>query len=230
MSESRVAKEIYLDTENNQIRSYKNSTFYALSPDMTLFRGSQVLFQCHLMLADAATYFTPPAGGTWLFGIDDQFTADHADLVVSDDDQFNLDGDWDLLAETSGRICWRVDLTTNELKDSLGDTDRKAMYACLWFTPSGGDPTLMAQWNVTMKNIAVDPTTAIPSPGITFDTVDRADSTYQKMKTDGGELWFKDGKLLYQWCAGTGKYHRRSLDYKDGVVIDVIDQEGEDMT
>lgn len=189
MSESRVVKEIYLDTENNQIRSYKNSTFYALSPDMTLFRGSQVLFQCHLMLADAATYFTPPAGGTWLFGIDDQFTADHADLVVSQNAQFNIAGDWDQLLETGGYICWRVDLTTDALKDSLADLTSKAMYACLWFTPSGGSPTLMAQWNVTMKNIAVDPTTATAVEGITHPTTDVFNSAVSEIKTPTGGLY-----------------------------------------
>jgi hypothetical protein len=47
MSSDRVIKDLYIDTEGTQIRSYKNTTFYALSPDMTMFRGTQVLFQCH---------------------------------------------------------------------------------------------------------------------------------------------------------------------------------------
>lgn len=211
MSENRVIKEIYLDTENNQIRSYKNSTFYALSPDMTLFRGSQVLFRCHLMLADATTYFTPPAGGTWLFGIDDQFTADHADLVVSQNAQFNIAGDWDQLLETSGYICWRVDLTTNELKNSLADAASKAMYANLWFTPSGGSPTLMAQWNVTMKNIAVDPTTATAVEGITHPTTDVFNSAINEIKTPTGGLYRLHNGALQLWNATQSKWHTLSI-------------------
>jgi hypothetical protein len=202
MAENRVIKEIYLDTEGNQIRSYKNSTFYALSPDMTLFRGSQVLFRCHLMLADAATYFTPPAGGTWLFGIDDQFTADHTDLVTSLNAQFNIAGDWDQLLEAGGYICWRVDLTTNELKAALADAVSKAMYADLWFTPSGGSPTLMAQWNITMKNIAVDPTTAKPVEGITHLTTDAAAASYVPQWGDQARWRWKNGLWQYRFEDG----------------------------
>jgi hypothetical protein len=211
MSESRVIKEIYLDVEGNQIRSYKNSTFYALSSNMTLFRGSQVLFQCHLMLADAATYFTPPAGGMWLFGIDDQFTADHTDLVVSTNAQFNIAGDWDLLAETAGYICWRVDLTTNELKTSLADAASKEMYADLWFTPSGGSPTLMAQWNITMKNIAVDPTTATAVDGITYPTTDVFNSAITQIKTPTGGLYRLHNGALQLWNATQSKWHTLSI-------------------
>jgi hypothetical protein len=185
----RVIKEVYLDVEENQIRLYKNESFFALASDMALFRGSQVLFRCHLMLADAATYFTPPAGGTWLFGIDDQFTADHGDLVVSAHDQFNIPGDWDLLNELGGYICWRVDLTTDALKTSMSNLAAKAMYADLWFTPSGGSPTLMAQWNVTMKNIAVDPTTATAVEGITHPTTGVFNSVISEIKTPTGGLY-----------------------------------------
>ncbi len=211
MSESRVIKEIYLDVEGNQIRSYKNSTFYALSPDLTLFRGSQVLFQCHLMLADGATYFTPPAGGTWLFGIDDQFTADHADLVVSQNAMFNIAGDWDQLLETGGYICWRVDLTTNELKTALADAASKAMYADLWFTPSGGSPTLMAQWNVIMKNIAVDPTTATAVDGITFPTTAVFNSAISEIKTPTGGLYRMHNGAFQLWNATQSKWHTLSI-------------------
>jgi hypothetical protein len=211
MSDNRVIKEIYLDVEGNQIRSYKNSTFYALSPDLTLFRGSQVLFQCHLMLADASTYFTPPAGGSWLFGIDDTFTVDHADLVTSPHAQFNIAGDWDLLAETTGYICWRVDLTTNELKTSLADAASKAMYADLWFTPSGGNPTLMAQWNITMKNIAVDPTTATAVEGITHPTTDVFNSAIAEMKVPTGGIYRLQNGALQLWNATQSKWHTLSI-------------------
>jgi hypothetical protein len=205
-----------LDTENNQIRSYKNSTFYALSPDVTLFRGSQVLFQCHLMMADAVTEFPSPAGGTWLFGIDDQFTADHADLVTSLNAQFNIAGDWGELAETSGRICWRVDLTTAALKSSLANLASKPMYADLWFTPSGGNPTLMAQWNVTMKNIAVDPTAATAVEGITYPTTDVFNSAISEIKSPTGGIYRLHNGVLQLWNATQSKWHTLSISGASG--------------
>jgi hypothetical protein len=211
MSSDRAIKEIYIDTEGTQIRSYKNSTFYALSPDMSVFRGTQVIFRCHLMMADAATYFAPPAGATWLFGIDSVFTALHPDLVVSLNAQFNIEGDWDLLAPTSGYICWRADMTSTTLKENLADATNKGMYACLWMTPSGGAPTLMAQWNVTMKNIAVDPTTATAQEGITYPTTDVFSSAINEIKTPTGGLYRLQNGALQLWNATQSKWHTLSI-------------------
>ena len=211
MSDNRVIKEIYIDTEGTQIRSYKNSAFYALSSDMVLHRGTQVLFECHLMMADAATYFTPPSGATWLFGIDDTFQADHADLVVSLNAQFNIAGDWGEVAPTAGKISWRVDLTSTALKDALADDTQKAMYACLWMTPVGGNPTLMAQWNITMKNIAVDPTTATAQEGITFPTTEVMNSLINEIKTPTGGLYRLRNGALQLKNSTTSKFHTLSI-------------------
>jgi hypothetical protein len=82
-----------------------------------------------------------------------------------------------------------VDLTTDALKTSLADAASKAMYADLWFTPSGGNPTLMAQWNVTMKNIAVDPTTATAVDGITHPTTEVVNSMISEIKTPTGGIY-----------------------------------------
>jgi hypothetical protein len=210
MSSDRVIKDMYIDTEGTQIRSYKNSTFYALSPDMTMFRGTQVLFRCHLMMADAATYFAPPAGATWLFGIDSEFTADHADLVVSLNAQF-IAADWDQASFTGGKICWRADLTSQALKDKLADATTMAMYACLWMTPSAGSPTLMAQWNITMKNIAVDPTTATAQEGITYPTTDVFNSAITEVKTPTGGIYRLQNGALQLWNATQSKWRTLSI-------------------
>ena len=206
----RVIKDMYIDTEDTQIRSYKNSTFYALSPDMTMFRGTQVLFRCHLMMADAVTYFAPPAGATWLFGIDSEFTADHADLVVSLNAQF-IAADWDQASFTGGKICWRADLTSTALKNKLADAPTMGMYACLWMTPSGGSPTLMAQWNITMKNVAVDPTTATVQEGITFPTTEVFNSTISEIKTPTGGIYRLQNGALQLWNATQSKWHTLSI-------------------
>jgi hypothetical protein len=210
MSSDRVIKDLYIDTEGTQIRSYKNTTFYALSPDMTMFRGTQVLFRCHLMMADAVTYFAPPAGATWLFGIDSEFTADHTDLVVSLNDKF-IAADWDQASFTGGKICWRADLTSQALKDKLADQTAMAMYACLWMTPSGGNPTLMAQWNITMKNIAVDPTTATVQEGITYPTTEVFNSSISEIKTPTGGIYRLQNGALQLWNATQSKWHTLSI-------------------
>jgi hypothetical protein len=159
MSDNRVIKPMYVDTEACEIKGYKNSAFTTLSPEMSLFRGTQVLFEAHLMMADGTTYIATPTGATWLFGIDDTYTRDHADLVTVANDQF-IAADWP--GETgadfaNGKVCWRCDLTGAALETSLGALASKPMYCGLWMLPAGGAYTLMCQWNITMKNIAVEP-------------------------------------------------------------------------
>ena len=93
MSDPRVIKTMYVDTESCEIKGYKSSVFTTLTPDMS-----------------------------------------------------------------NGKICWRADLTTAALKTSLAALPSKTMYCGLWMLPSGGSYTLMCQWTVLMKNIAVEPT------------------------------------------------------------------------
>jgi hypothetical protein len=104
-----------------------------------------------------------------------------------------------------------VDLTTNELKVALADAASKAMYADLWFTPSGGSPTLMAQWNVTMKNIAVDPTTATAVEGITHPTTEVFNSAISEVKSPTSGLYRLHNGALQLWNATQSKWHTVSI-------------------
>jgi len=228
MSNARAIIEMYVNVEQFKYVSKNGAAFFA-PPIMELRRGTQIQFNCHLMLSDATTYFAPPAGATWMFGIDNVYTQAHAELVVSSNADF-VAADWTESDFLGGKVCWRVDLTSDSLKAALGDAASSNMYCALWMTPSGGKAALMAHWDVTMRNVAVDPTSPTVEPGIQYDTVDRADSTYQKMKTDMGEIWFKEGKQPLLFCVATGKYHRLALDQQQGAVILTIDQTGEDMT
>jgi len=158
------------------------------------------------MLDDATTYYQPPAGCTWYFGIDDAYTRDKADIVSSANSQF-IAADWTDSDFLNGKVCWRCDFTTQALKDSVADAGNKSMYAALWMTPSGGLPALMGHWDINMRNIAVDPTSVGAVAGVVFDTVDRADSTYQKQKPDQGTIWFKNGKDPLIYCTTTGFYY-----------------------
>ena len=205
MSDTRTIIDMYVDITKAE-RKNKTGTNFSDPSVMNLRRATQALFRCHLMLSDAVTYYQPPAGCTFLFGIDDTYAQDHADLVTSDNSQF-IAADWTDSDFQNGKVCWRADLTASALKTSLGDSANKMMCCALWMTPSGELPVLLAHWDVNIRNIAVDPTTPSASPGINFDTIDRADSTYQKQKPDQGSVWFKNGKDIYIYISATGLYH-----------------------
>lgn len=161
-----------------------------------VYRGDQALFRCKLYVGDQATAFTPATGATWLFGIDKDFTPDQTDLVVSDNDEF-IAADWDEADFANGIICWRADFTSAALKAALASTSSMTMYACLWMTPSGGLPTLLAQWQMNVTNIAVDPTTATPQEGIVHATTAML-ADYIKKVTDGSPWrWSDSTKCWY---------------------------------
>ncbi len=155
MSDIRNYIDMYVNTEQFAYKELSGTAFTDPFP-MTLYRSTQCLFRCHLLMADATTYFKPPTGCTWLFGIDDQYTSDHAELVTSANDQF-ISGDWASADFDNGKVCWRVDLDVQPLKDSLGALASKTMFAGLYFLPTGGLYTLLCHWDLTMKNVAVDP-------------------------------------------------------------------------
>lgn len=214
MSDLRRPIEIYLDVENSARRAL-NGTAFTDPENLTLYRGTQVVFRCHLMMSDATIYYTPALTDVWLFGIDSSYASDHADLVTSLHAQFNQDGDWDERDIVGGKICWRTDLTSVALKNDLGDSTTKTMYCALWVCPSGGNYTLLGHWDITMHNVAVDPTTAVEQDGIAFATVDLLNSDVTDIKTPTGGLYrIRNGALQIK-NSTTGKYSTVSLSGED---------------
>lgn len=172
-----------------------------LSPDPTtwvLLRTSQVLFRAHLLLNDG-TYFNPAAGTTWHFGIDKDFTADQADLVTSLDAQFNISGDWSLLSPTAGKICWRADLTPSTLKSAFTSSSNPdlTMYAGLIMTPPAGAPVPIIQWSMTIRNVAIDISTATAVSGVTHVTTEAAAASFVPQWGDAAR---------WRWRAGGWQY------------------------
>lgn len=188
MSDYRRIIEIYLDTEGQRQVTSDN---YDVEPKMVLFRGSQILIRAHLRLADGTTYFAPDASATWNFNIDSVYTADHSDLVASDNDQFNIGADWDDLDVTGGKICWRVDTTSTALETDLGDDESKTMYAELWMTPPATSSVLVCHWDITMHNIATD----------IAETSDLVYTSTSMLRYDGDDiiLIFADGTEAQRW-------------------------------
>jgi hypothetical protein len=170
MSDPRAIKTIFINEEMFARGLLSGTTWQSAQP-LSFYRGSQSLIRAHIMLNDGITYFCPPIGATWLAGFDNEFTGDHADLVVSLNDKF-VAADWSGSDFYNGKLCWRMDWTTQALKGALGDNPSISGWICLWMFPIGESPVLIAQFPAVVNNVAVDPTTATAVEGITYPTTD----------------------------------------------------------
>jgi hypothetical protein len=208
MSTTRRIIPVTLDVESSSRRVIVG-TALAL-PDstqaMNLYYGTQCLFRATMYSGAVATPDSPPADATWLFGIDDKFDADKADLVISLQTQFNIADDWlgtEGLNIIAGRICFRADLATVDLKAALAllasTVPAKIMYAYLWMFPAGGGDVLKATWPVTMFRVAVDPVTAKAVEGVTHPTIEQANSSYVPQWGDQARWRWKNGGWQYRF-------------------------------
>ena len=220
MSDPRTKITAYFNIEECAWRIPRLSTPTAWSTPapMPLFRGSQVLFCAYLRLSDPTAVFIPPTGATWYFGIDDAYTADHADLVTSDNGQFNIAGDWSLLDPTTGQISWRADLTTDALKTSLANGASKTMYTALWMQPSGGKFTLLAHWDLLVKNVAIDPTSVTQVTPLQYASLDYVDAAITNLGTPTGGSYRHRNGLLELYNTTTAKWHSAHLEGAEGQV------------
>lgn len=213
MSDPRAIKTIYLNEEAFSRGVLSGTTWHPAQP-LVFYRGTQSLIRAHIMLADGSTYFKPPAGATWLAGFDNVFTADHTDLVTSLNADF-VAADWADADFANGKVCWRMNWTTTALKSVMANDPSLSGWMCLWMTPSGEDPVLIAQWSVVVNNIAVDPTSATAQEGIVFVTTDML-SVYQKQHADQARIVFQDGKIPYIYCEDDGLYYPITVKRVDG--------------
>ena len=214
MSDPRTKIIAYINVEECAWRIPRLSTpaAWSVPAPMPLFRGSQVLLCAYLRLSNPNDIYYPPTGATWYFGIDDVFTADHADLVTSANDQFNLAGDWSLLDVTGGNISVRADLTTDALKSSLGSASSKTMYAAIWMQPAGGKFTLLAHWEILVKNIAIDPTSVTQAVPQQLASLDYVDAAMADIATPAAGSYRLRNGLLELYNATTSKWHTVFID------------------
>ena len=188
MSDNRRIMEIYLDVDQSLEVNENNASMRAKD---VLYRQTFILMRAHLRRADGTTYYTPDESAEWEFRIDNSFDSTHDDLVISDNDDFNIGADWDELDVAEGKICWRVDTNTTQLAEALGTKESETQYAELWMTPPGGNPTLLCHWEITMHNIATDVGTSVDLVYSTSDIIAR----------DGDDvvIYFRDGSVARRW-------------------------------
>lgn len=177
MSSSRRIVPIYYNVPN-ATRVDVNNQIPKEKP--ILQRMDQVLFRFTLYDGDIGS--TPSAyelcgGETFSLGIDSTFRVGHADLVTSNNDQFNKTEDWTEISLEGGKITARADLSTNELRDDF-DTDpgvtdlaRKDMYVCVFAQVGGEKPYPLMHFDVNMKNVACEFGTNAPAPTTQYATL-----------------------------------------------------------
>ena len=219
MAEQRRMVDMKINTDSVQLVVSSGTTeLLTASKVQSLYRGTQVLFRCRMYAGgQTTTLFQPPANAVFLFGIDKDFTPNQTDLVVSAADQFNIAGDWAETLVTDGVICWRADLTSSTLKAALGSDASRTMYACLWMSPVGGEYTLLAQWALTVNNVAVDPTTAIVPDGISFATADALQADYTQITTPTNGLYRIKNGATQLWNPTQSKFHTLTISGAAGV-------------
>jgi len=183
-----------------------------------LDRATQVLFRTTLVKSNSTPY-QPDSNATYLFGIGKDLTGAVASRVITTNNvDFNKAEDWPDpvgLAPTGGRICWRTDLTEDALKQAMKDlTADPSWYACLWMLPPLEKPVLISQWPALIHRIAVDPTTAVASPGIVHATTDWAKASFIPVWGDGAAIRYK--KPYLQEYFSDGKWRSRMTMLVDG--------------
>jgi hypothetical protein len=160
---------------------------------MTLYYGTKILFQATIYTALPSVGYAPDPAATWLFGFHDVPFSDQLDYVVSNNSMFNIADDWTGLNVAAGKICFRVDCDTPELKARLQAISGATtpMYGNLWMLTSEGN-VLIASWLITVAKTYIDPTTAKHVVGITHLTTDAAAELYVPKWGDESR-WYWNG-------------------------------------
>ena len=196
MSTSRRIIPVTLNdlTSDRRVISGTSLVLPDANQQLDLYYGTQIIWRATLLEGAITTAFNPVSPCTWMFGIDYVPFSDATDYVLSEDDQFNIAADWDDLNEPGGKICWRANLATSELRAGLKlhSANRVLMYANLWMLSADGN--VVWAWPVYVNKVHVDPTTAVPVDGITHLTTEAAAASYVPIWGD---------KARWKW-SGTG--------------------------
>jgi hypothetical protein len=139
------------------------------------------------------TQFKPDVGASWYFVIGETFSATASTaLVTTLNDQFNITSDWTELDIANGKICWRVNTSSTELKTAMATTPTKEMYAEIWYTAPGGTLSLLCQFRINVGNIIADGNTTFAVP--TYS------SGILRYDTNGDILLCRqDGSVAQKW-------------------------------
>lgn len=183
MADKRQVINIILNTEKHSQVDVQN---FDIRTKLILFRGTHVLINADLKKDGAATTFNPDPASTWNFRVDTDFDSS-PDLIVSENDQFNIVGDRTDLDIAGGKISFRVDTNTTQLETELTGFESKDGFAELWMVPPGENPVLVAHWGITLANISTE----------FGDSVDLVFTNSNVVAFDGDDvvIFFPDGSV-----------------------------------
>ena len=196
MSEAVRTNEIYLNIEQTSMTTGDGGTLSRATP-FILHRNSKTIVQAHLRLRDTVTPFAPTIGSSWFFALDNSYDPDSADPVFTLDANFNKAEYWNELDVAVGKIAWEINCATTQLSDKFANATPANpailpnVVGELWMTAPGGDPVLMGQWDITMKNIVsqIDNDT----------TLEYLSSNLLREDGDDTVLYFPDGTEAQRW-------------------------------
>ena len=150
-----------------------------LAQPTRLNRCESVLLRVHLLNADGTEYAQLPASLAFSYGLDNSYTAGHADPVASNNSKF-ISSDW---PETEGilgwnlskgRLCVRVNLTPSGLGTALAAKSEMLFQHAVWAYPADVPPFLLFHLAVWIDNVTVEPIGAMAADPDTPDIYVRA--------------------------------------------------------
>lgn len=211
MANTRQLIEIALDQAASRIVEKVGDLFAPPQRQMVIYYGTQVLFHADIFTHEPAAQFSPDPAATWLFGVDDEPFSSEPDYVISENEQFNISGDRPGQDTAGGQICWRASFDTIELKTALERPSLAArvtvpMYACLWMRTAAGN-ALIAQWQLQIGKVFIDPTTARPVEGITHASLSAVEAIASNITAPDGGLYRLKNGALQLWNADQSKWH-----------------------
>jgi len=168
---------------------------------MEFFREEQGVL-CFHCFNDDGTAHGFEVGDAFEFGAGDDFDQDTPVQILSEDDQFNIDGDWDDMDPTAGLLSVRYNTNTDAFND-LFATDEESADVGLYLKqidPAIGNVTL-CQYAATARNIRrTDGTTP---PGVEAPTY----PTYAQVLTLLLDLYQGDWDVGTTYDAGDTVTH-----------------------
>ena len=151
--------EIYLDTTNSIQTGANGGGEVSRTAKMTLHRATHSIIRAHLYDMDGS-YISIPANTEFFFYIDNSYApADLSPVITDDQSKFNLVADWADVDYQNGKVCWQVDTTPSQLLAKFtaeSDPALLNMYAELWMQAPSESRSLLAQWDMVMRNIISD--------------------------------------------------------------------------
>lgn len=168
MAASFSIRDLYVNVDSRSLTDSNGKTL--LLPTMVELFKTQALYR--FTLKDAAgNAFAIESGTTFYFAVSNTAGDDDSDLVTSDNDQFNISGDWTAASLTDGKICARVNFNTSNLDTALTTSaEITTPRGELWMTPPGGNPTPLLQFQFTIRNIWTSVGNPPGAAGLTYLT------------------------------------------------------------